>query len=129
MKLINVLSEKFVKTLDDHHYHRDLKTFDKDHWFGGVWKTIVQSYMTKGGMKDLINNKEKIQNDLFSMIDDFPIDKSKVDEWYESSIKYLKNKYEKLTIGTSQKLINMMIKYILTSYYSGDLYWRRLEKR
>ena len=28
MKLINVLSEKFVKTLDDHPYHRDLKTFE-----------------------------------------------------------------------------------------------------
>ncbi len=118
MKLINVLSEKFVKTLDDHPYHRNLKTFDKDHWFGGVWKTIVQSYMTKGGMKNLINDKGKIQDDLFSMIEDFPIDKSKVDDWYESSIKYLKNNYPGLTIGTSQKLINMLIKYILTSHYS-----------
>ena len=95
------------------------KTFDKNHWFGGVWKTIVQSYMTKGGMKNLINNKGKIQDDLFSMIEDFPNDKSKVDEWYESSIKYLKNNYPKLTIGTSQKLLNMLIKYILTSHYSG----------
>ena len=122
MKLINVLSEKFVKTLNDPPYYRNLKTFDKEHWFEGVWRTINQSYRRiPGGMGDLKNddNKKKLKNDIFSLIEGFPNDNLMVDEWYQKSIKSLKNKYEKLTIGTSQKLINMMIKYILTSYYSG----------
>ena len=94
MKLINVLSEKFVKTLDDPPYYRNLKTFDKEHWFEGVWRTINQSYRRiPGGMGDLKNNdnKKKLKNDIFSLIEGFPNDNLMVDEWYQKSIKSLKN--------------------------------------
>ena len=70
-------------------------------------------------MGDLKNddNKKKLKNDIFSLIEGFPNDNLMVDEWYQKSIKSLKNKYEKLTIGTSQKLINMMtINIILLDY-------------
>ena len=124
MKLINVLSTEFVKKL----YHRkgrwkvNLKKFNKDKWFDGVYNSLGWRVKKSPGdpLKYDPKLEEKLKDEIFELIYSFPDEKEKIDLWYKKTIIFISKEYP-FNMGRSQKLINLLIKYFITSYYSGHV--------
>lgn len=92
--------------------------FNPNHWFQGAYRTI-QRRVTKGIFTQA--DKMACQNQIFDALPKLTANN------YDASVKELIENLTKnfpITIGQSQKLVNIILKYYACLYYSGrDAAW------
>ena len=113
-------STKFITKLSARRWpqHLDLTLYNQDEWFRGSYNT-VQRRIPAGTITPKSKNQIKIF--LFS---EFPkLKESSFDQQMEEMVCSLSSKHP-LTIGQSQKIINILLKYHACRYYAGtDSAW------
>jgi hypothetical protein len=93
-----------------------LKKFNQDKWFIGAYGTMQRT--KKGGIS--INQKQNIKTFIFNEIynNNFEFEnQTEFDSWIFNTIKSV-SVLGNLTIGQSQKIINILLKYYYCYYYS-----------
>ena len=95
---------------------------NKDKWFDGSYSQLGWRVKKSPGDPRQYDPKleEKLKDEIFELIYSFPDDKEKIDLWYRKTIIFISKEYP-FNMGRSQKLINLLIKYFITSYYSGHV--------
>lgn len=110
------LCEEFSEVLFKRKPSINLYSFDELNWFNGVLESLKGSSRNDDNFDYKKLKKEELSLSVFKILNSFPHDSNKVDNWYKEKIEKL-SKDENLTIGRSQKLINLLIKYHIGFYY------------
>lgn len=110
------LSKDFVKKLINRRRKVDLTNIDYEAWFDGSWGTINESLRNKGGYGYLRDRKENIRAKVFQQLKSLPSKTENMSDWYKQTI-FLIHDDELMTIGRSQKIINILVKYYIANYY------------
>jgi hypothetical protein len=101
---------------------RSITAYDEEGWFNSSYSTIKRT--VKGGLSD--EDKKKLKRLLFSSIEDIKtFSTSEYDKWFYELVKEI-TEMSKLSFGHAQKLINILMKYHFTYFYSGfDFEWKK----
>lgn len=113
---MKLLFEEFHKKISFKNKSLDLTIFNEEKWFNSVWNTLNGSFRTTNGTKSSDYNKNDIKKELFSLILSIETDFENPESWYRKHILKLNDGF-KLSIGRSQKILNLMIKYYLGNFY------------
>lgn len=116
---MKLLFEEFHKKISFKNKSLDLTIFNEEKWFNSVWNTLNGSFRTTNGTKSSDYNKNDIKKELFSLILSIETDFENPESWYRKHILKLNDGF-KLSIGRSQKILNLMIKYYLGNFYLSN---------
>ena len=116
---MKLLFEEFLKKISYRNKSLDLTIFNEETWFNSVWNTLNGSFRTTNGTKSSDYIKNDIKKELFSLILSIETDFENSDSWYRKNILKLNDDF-KLSIGRSQKILNLIIKYYLGNFYLSN---------
>ena len=108
--------EQFINMLKDRGSHRDLRKYNANKWYKSAYSTIQQRI---GQQQDYqtwyAKNYNKLEEMVFDLLHRLSPDRT-LD--LNDEIERIANECN-ITFGIAQKVVNIMIKYIICNYY-GD---------